>query len=341
MNSTDYNRYARQQILPEIGANGQAKLAASTVFILGCGALGSFQAELLARAGVGRLRIADRDLVEWSNLQRQVLFEESDAAANVSKAEAAARRLRAINSTIAVEALAVDVTTRNAESLLADADLVLDGAENFETRYLLNDVCIKQDKPWVYAGVIGVAGMVMPILPGRGPCLRCVVPCPPDPGATPTCDTAGVLNSAVGVIASLQVTMALRILTGSPPADVGLFHIDVWNGSFELMRFQRDERCPCCMLGNFEFLDASQVSRTTSLCGRNAVQVNPARSVELDFEALRRRLELVGRVTSSGLLIRFKADDGEMVIFPDGRAIVANTTDVAVARTFYARYIGI
>jgi adenylyltransferase/sulfurtransferase len=341
MNSTDKNRYARQQILPEIGANGQAKLAQSTVFIVGCGALGCFQAELLARAGLGRLRIADRDLVEWSNLQRQVLFEESDAAANVSKAEAAARRLLAINSTIAVESLAVDVTTRNAESLLTDADLVLDGTDNFETRYLLNDVCIKQGKPWVYAGVLGTVGMVMPILPGRGPCLRCVVPSPPDPGAVPTCDTAGVLNSAVAVMASLQVTFALRILLGAPPANTGLFYADVWNDSFELMKFQKDEQCPCCALGNFEFLDARQVSWTTSLCGRNSVQVNPPRSVELDFEALRQRLEPVGRVSSSGLLIRFKTDDGEMVIFPDGRAIVANTTDVARARTFYARYIGI
>ena len=216
MNPTDNNRYARQQILPEIGENGQAKLAQSSVFIVGCGALGCFQAELLARAGLGRLRIADRDLVEWSNLQRQVLFDESDAAANVSKAEAAAHRLRAINSTISVESLAVDVTTRNAESLLADADLVLDGTDNFETRYLVNDVCIKQGKPWVYAGVLGTVGMVMPVLPGLGPCLRCVVPSPPDPGAVPTCDTAGVLNSAVAVMASMQVTIGLRILLGSP-----------------------------------------------------------------------------------------------------------------------------
>jgi len=341
MSSTNNNRYARQQILPEIGANGQLKLAESTVFIVGCGALGGFQAELLARAGLGRLRIADRDLVEWSNLQRQVLFEESDAAANVSKAEAAARRLRAINSSIAVEPLAVDVTTQNAESLLADADLVLDGTDNFETRYLLNDVCIKQGKPWVYAGVIGTVGMVMPILPGHGPCLRCVIPSSPDPGTFPTCDTAGVLNSAVAVMASLQVTIALRILLGSPPANTGLFYADVWNGSFELLKFQRDEQCPCCAMGNFEFLDARQVSWTTSLCGRNSVQVNPPRAVELDFAELRKRLEQVGRVSSSGLLMRFGADDGEMVIFPDGRAIVTGTTDVARARTFYARYIGI
>ena len=341
MSSKNNNRYQRQQILPEMGADGQLKLAQSTVFIVGCGALGCFQANLLARAGLGKILIADRDLVEWSNLQRQVLFEESDAAANVSKAEAAAQRLRAINSSISIEALAVDVTTKNAESLLAGADLVLDGTDNFETRYLLNDICVKLGKPWVYGGVLGTIGMVMPILPGRGPCLRCVILDSPEPGTFPTCDTAGVLNSAVGVVASMQVTMALRILLGAPPADPGLLYCDVWNGSFELMKFEKDKRCPCCALGNFEFLDASQVSWTTSLCGRNSVQVSPARDIELDFVSLRERLEQVGRVTTSGLLIRFAADEGEMVIFPDGRAIVENTTDQAKARTFYARYVGI
>jgi adenylyltransferase/sulfurtransferase len=341
MGSTDNNRYQRQQILPEIGADGQLKLAEKTVFIVGCGALGGFQANLLARAGLGRIRIADRDLVEWSNLQRQVLFEESDAAANVPKAQAAAVRLRAINSSISVESLAVDVTTQNAESLLADADLVLDGTDNFETRYLLNDVCVKLGKPWVYGGVLGTIGMVMPILPGEGPCLRCVIPGAPDPGTIPTCDTVGVLNSAVAVVASMQVTAAIRILLGSPPAGTDLLYADVWNGSFEFMKFQRDEKCPCCALKNFEFLEARQVSWTTSLCGRNSVQVSPPRPVELDFASLRKRLEQVGKVSASGLLIRFRADDGEMVIFPDGRAIVTDTTDQAKARTFYARYLGI
>ena len=217
MTSNSISRYARQEILPEIGAAGQRKLAESTVFIVGCGALGGFQAELLARAGLGRLRIADENLVEWHNLHRQTLFQESDARSNVSKAEAAARRLSEINSTIAVETLAVDVTPRNAESLLADSDIVLDATDNFETRYLINDVCIKLRKPWVYGGVIGTVGMVMPVLPGSGgPCLRCLIPTPPEPGSMPTCDTAGVLNSAVAVIASLEATIALRILLAPP-----------------------------------------------------------------------------------------------------------------------------
>jgi adenylyltransferase/sulfurtransferase len=341
MNSTDLNRYARQQILPEIGENGQLKLAGSTVFIVGCGALGGFQAELLARAGLGKIKIADRDFVELHNLHRQILFEETDAAAGVSKAEAAVRRLKAINSTIDVESFAVDVTTRNAESLLANADLVLDGADNFETRYLINDVCVKHGKPWVYAGVLGTAGMVMPIIPGDGPCLRCVFPNPPPPGATPTCETAGVLNAAVAVIASLQVTAALRILLGSPPVNSGLLCVDVWNGSFDLMNNRKHDKCPCCALGNFEFLEARRTSWTTTLCGRNSVQVNPPQNIALNLEALRVRLEQVGSVSSSGLLIRFKAEEGEMVIFPDGRVIVTNTTDVTKARILYSRYLGI
>jgi adenylyltransferase/sulfurtransferase len=339
--SIDGNRYQRQQILPEVGADGQMKLAKSTVLIVGCGALGCFQANLLARAGIGSLRIADRDIVEWSNLQRQVLFEESDAASNVSKAEAAAMHLRAINSSISIESLAVDVTVKNAESLLADADLVLDGTDNFETRYLINDVCVKLEKPWVYGGVLGTAGMVMPILPGTGPCLRCVIPNAPTPGVVPTCDTAGVLNAAVAVVASLQVTAALRILLGSPLTLADLLCVDVWNGSFDFIKHKRNEKCPCCSLGNFEFLNAERISWTTSLCGRNSVQINPHGQVALDFASLRQRLEQVGHVSAKGLLIRFEADEGEMVIFPDGRGIVIGTTDQAKARTFYARYLGI
>ena len=335
------DRYARQRILPEFGEDGQQRLTESTIFIVGCGALGGFQAELLARAGIGRIRLVDRDLVEWSNLQRQVLFDETDAAANVSKAEAAARRLKAVNSAVMVEALASDVTARNAESLLADADLVLDGTDNFETRYLVNDVCVKLGKPWIYGGVIGTVGMAMPILPGFGPCLRCVFPEPPDAGTFPTCDTAGVMNSAVAAVASLQATLALRLLLGSPPADAPLFYTDVWNGSFERLKVQSEKNCPCCGLGNFEYLEAGHTSRATSLCGRNAVQVNPPRPVTLDFASLLKRLERVGRVTPAGMLLRFEADGIEMVIFPDGRAIVAGTTDVTRARNLYARYLGI
>lgn len=268
MSASVEGRYARHEALPEIGPAGQRKLAGSTVFIAGCGALGGFQAELLARAGVGKLRIADGDRVEWHNLHRQTLFQESDAESNVPKAEAAARRLRQINSSIAVETLAVNVNPRNAESLMADADIVLDATDNFETRYLLNDVCVKLRKPWVYAGVIGMAGMVMPVLPGsNGPCLRCVIPTPPEPGTVPTAVTAGVLSCAVSLIASLEATMAIRILLGTTPAEIGLFHANVWKMSFDLMKVQRDEQCPCCALRSFEFLDGPRLCRTDESIG--------------------------------------------------------------------------
>ena len=342
MNSTDNNRYQRQQILPEIGAERTTQTGGEHGFHRWLrGARG-----LCRRTGWPGLVWAEfalRTATSWSGATSSGrCFSKKATRRQMSpKAQAAAMRLRAINSSISVEPLAVDVTTQNAESLLTDADLVLDGTDNFETRYLLNDVCVKLGKPWVYGGVLGTVGMVMPILPGDGPCLRCVIPSAPDPGTFPTCDTAGVLNSAVGVVASLQVTAAIRILLGSPAANTGLLYADVWNGSFEVMKFQKDEKCPCCALRNFEFLEARQVSWTTSLCGRNSVQVSPPRAVELDFASLRKRLERVGQVSAGGLLIRFRAEDGEMVIFPDGRAIVTGTTDQAKARTFYARYLGI
>ncbi len=255
MTSPPVNRYARQIILPEIGPSGQKKLSESTVFIVGCGGLGGFTADLLARAGVGRLRIADADIVERHNLHRQTLFQESDAESQSPKAEAAGRRLSEINSTVAVETLAVDVNPQNAASLLADADIVLDATDNFQTRYLINDVCVKLGKPWVYAGVIGTAGMVMPVVPAlKGPCLRCVIASPPDPSTTAANDTLGVLNCAVAAIASLEATMAFRLLLGNPPAQIGLFHINLWDMSFHHMKVQRNEQCPCCSLGSFDFL---------------------------------------------------------------------------------------
>jgi adenylyltransferase/sulfurtransferase len=245
-------------MLPEIGEGGQRKLGASSVLIVGCGALGGFQAELLTRAGVGRLRIADADIVELHNLHRQILYRESDAEAKVLKVKAAAKRLGEVNSGVVVETLPVRFNAQNGQSLLAGMDLVLDATDNFETRYLLNDVCIKLQKPWIYGGVVGTSGMVMPVLPGlRGPCLRCVIPIPPEPGTVASSDTLGVLNCAVAVIASLQATLAMRILLGDPPAEIGLFHANVWNMSFEHLKVQRNSQCPCCAFGKFEFLDSS------------------------------------------------------------------------------------
>jgi len=335
------NRYARQQVLPEIGTDGQARLKQARVLIVGCGALGCFQSELLARAGVGFMRVVDRDVVEKSNLARQILFDEGDADAHAAKADAAGRRLRAVNSSIVVETLAADVTARNIEALLDGVDIVLDGTDNFETRYLVNDACVKHGKPWVYGGVLGTSGMSMLVRPGEGPCLRCLIPDAPQPGSFPTCDTAGVLNTAVAVVASLQATAAIRRLVGPVPPECFLTSLDVWNGSFHTFEVKREEACPCCSRRNFEFLDATRLSWTTVLCGRDSVQVTPPLDINVDLSTLCERLLSAGEAVRKGMLLRFKNAEGEMVIFPDGRAIIMGTTDEARARTFYSRYVGV
>jgi adenylyltransferase/sulfurtransferase len=333
------SRYARQEILPEIGKEGQQRLGASSVLIVGCGALGCMQAELLARAGVGRMHIVDRDLVELTNLHRQIAFTEQDAFSRASKAEAAVKRLRTINSSIVIEADAIDVTPRNVESLIQDVDAVVDATDNFETRYLLNDACIKHEKPWVYGGVIGTEGVTLLILPGKGPCLRCLMPVPPEPGSFPTCDTSGVLNATAAIIASWQATAVLRLLVGSPPSEQRLVSINPWDGTFNSFKVEKAEGCSCCGLRGFEFLKAQRTAWTTVLCGRNSVQVTPP-AASLDLKALSARLEKAGRVEQSGLVLRFQTDDAEMVVFADGRAIVMGTTDEARARGLYARYLG-
>ena len=250
------DRYARQRILPELGEEGQRKLGLGSVLIIGCGALGGLQAELLTRAGVGMIRVVDRDVVDWSNLPRQILYDERDAREHVSKAEAAQRRLRAVNSSVTIEGLPLDANPRTIEGLIEGMDLVLDGTDNFDTRYLINDACIKHGKPWVYGGVLGTTGMAMPIIPPSGPCLRCLIPEPPEPGTYPTTATAGVLSTAVSAVASFQITAAVRILTGSPPTPGGLIHIDIWRPCFDFCEVKRDENCSCCVERKFEFLEA-------------------------------------------------------------------------------------
>ena len=253
----------------------------------------------------------------------------------------AGRRLRAANSSIEIETLAADVTPRNIEALSDGIDIVLDGTDNFETRYLINDACVKAGKPWVYGGVIGATGMTMLVRPGAGPCLRCIIPDTPAPGSFPTCDTAGVLGSAVAVVASLQVTAALRHLVGNSPPGTFLVSLDVWNGSFQTFEVKREEACPCCTGRNFEFLDAKRVSWTTVLCGRDSVQVSPPQDIRVDLPSLRERLLSAGEVVRKGVLLQFKNSEGEMVVFPDGRAIVMGTTNEVRARTFYSRYVGV
>lgn len=255
------DRYQRQLALSVIGAEGQRKLAASAVAVVGCGALGSRQAELMARAGVGRLTLIDRDRVEQHNLPRQTLFDENDVRERLPKAQGAAGHLRAINSEISVEAVMADVTASNVEQLLRSADVVLDGTDNFETRYLLNDVCVKSNTPWVYGGLLGTLGGVMLIRPGTGPCLRCVFPEAPQTSALATCETRGVLNTAVAWVAALQVTEALKLLVGDLHPQFRLYGFDIWKGSYSALDVTRSATCPCCGQRRFEFLDSPPRAR--------------------------------------------------------------------------------
>jgi adenylyltransferase/sulfurtransferase len=335
-------RYSRQTLFSGIGAAGQERLSRARVLIAGCGALGSVLANSLARAGVGYLRLVDRDFVEGNNLQRQVLYDEQDALDGLPKAIAAERALRRINSLITVDAHVSDITADSVVPLLDGIDVVLDGTDNFETRYLLNDACVKAKIPWIYSGVIAAYGVTMPILPGETACLRCVFPDRPLPGTTPTCDTAGVLNGIVGVITGMASTEALKLLVGSDQLARGLTWIDLWENTFERVELPRVPDCPTCGLGQYEYLDAPLDESGVSLCGRNAVQVRPAQGTTsaLDLRALAERLKPTGEVASNEFLLRLRVDGYEMTVFPDARAIIKGTADPAVARSIYARYVG-
>lgn len=343
--ATDQSRYARQMIHPAIGEAGQRRLAAARVLLVGCGALGTHIADTLARAGVGFLRVVDRDFVELHNLQRQVLFDEADVARGQPKALAAAAQLRRINSAVAVEPLVDDVNAGNIAALIADVDLIVDGTDNFETRYLLNDAAVRAGTPWIYGGVLATYGMTMTILPGETACLRCAFPAPPPAGAAPTCDTAGVLGPAVATIAALQATEALKVLLGARDAvNRDLLAFDVWRLSFDRLLIGRKADCPTCGDGPraYPFLDYAAASRTTTLCGRNAVQVAVLPPAALALPDLADRLRAAGTVSHNEHLLRFRPATGDqhLVIFPNGRAIVHGTDDPALAKTLYARYIG-
>jgi len=342
------DRYARQTLFAGIGREGQERLRTARVAIIGCGALGTVLANNLARAGVGHLTIADRDFIEANNLQRQVLFDEDDLARNLPKAIAAAEKLRRINSEIEVTALVEDINAENVEAIVTSADLVMDGTDNFETRYLLNDACLKAGKPWVYSGVIASYGVTMNILPRDTACLRCVFPEMPLPGTTPTCDTAGVLNGIVGAIASIASTEALKILLGrAEKINRAMLWMDLWENTQDQMEIPRMPDCPACGQGHYEYLDDAGSGHSTSLCGRNAVQVRPPRRIGnahaapmMDFPMLAERLREVGQVNFNDFLLRFRVEGYEFTIFPDARAIIKGTDDQTIARSLYARYIG-
>ncbi len=338
------DRYSRQMRFYGIGEDGQQRLLDSHVTLCGCGALGTVLANALVRAGVGHLRLVDRDFIETNNLQRQVLFDEHDVAENLPKAEAAARKLGAINSGVHVEPVVTDIDRTNVIELVQDADLILDGTDNFEIRYLINDAAVKLKKPWVYGGCIGGHGQTMTILPGQTPCLRCVFEAAPAPGEGGTCETAGVLSPIVNIVASYQATEALKILTGRhDKINRELIYIDVWENlqrRIKIAPLLGKVDCPCCKRGRFEWLEGDQGTHTTSLCGRNAVQVAHRTSETLNFEELARHLETLGAVSYNRFLLKFDADGYNFTVFPDGRAIIKGTNDVDKARTLYAKYVG-
>jgi len=338
------DRYIRQVRYAPLGPEGQERLMQSTVLVCGCGALGSMLAALLVRAGVGTVRIVDRDFVELNNLHRQMLFDEHDVARRMPKAAAAAEKLRRINSSVRIEPVVADVNYTNIEQFCRDAQAIVDGTDNFETRFLVNDAALKLGIPWVYGGCLGAEGQTMTILPGRSACLRCLMAeCPP-PGSTPTCDTAGILGPAVGVVASLQAAEALKILSGNHEAvSHWLTIVELWDARIrqvDVSNLRDQVDCPACRRGELSWLAGKEGSHTAVLCGRNAVQlVHPGKSVSLD--ELAQQLGAVGQVTRNEYLLRLKVDHYEITVFPDARAIVSGTDDVAEARTVYAKYVGV
>jgi len=340
------DRYRKQTLFHGIGVAGQERLRNSRVTLIGCGALGSVIAEGLTRAGVGFLRIADRDFVELSNLQRQVLYDEEDVANRLPKVIAAANHLGRINSEVTIEPQICDVTPGNILELIQDADVIMDGTDNFETRFLINDAAVDTNIPWVHGGCVGSHGQVMSIIPGQTPCFCCLMPEMPGPGTTETCDSAGVIGAAVQIVASLQIVEALKILTGQrDQIRSSLTVVDVWDLSLRQIQLDHlliDKQCACCTHGERRWLTGSQGTRTTVLCGRNSVQLTPTSPAKLSLPRLSEQLQNSGTCRLNPFLLVFRPSDSEceFTLFSDGRAIITGTEDPSEARTLYARYIG-
>lgn len=339
------DRYHRQYLLSQLGEEGQRKICRGRVAILGCGALGSILANHLVRAGVGFVRLVDRDYLEYNNLQRQVLYDEEDIRQNLPKAVAAKNKLARINSQIEIEAVVADVSYANVESLVEGVDLVLDGMDNFETRFLVNDACVKHGIPWIYGGCIGTHGITMVVIPHQTACLRCVFETAPPPELSPTCDTAGILGPAVNIIAALQATEALKFLSGNLPAlDKTLYTYDVWTREAKALKIEGlhlATKCLTCVEKNFEYLKGEKGSRSATLCGRNAVQIMLDRPLELDFKALAEKLKDVGEVRYNAFLLKLQVDSYEITLFLDGRAIIQGTKDISMARSLYSKYVSV
>jgi molybdopterin-synthase adenylyltransferase len=339
----EVDRYSRQMIFPGIGPEGQRRISAGFAVVVGCGALGTTIGAALVRAGVGRVRVIDRDFIEIHNLPRQVLYTERDIAHNLPKAEAAERHLREANSQVEVEGIVADFSRTNAEKLVAGADVIVDGLDNFETRFLINDVALKLEIPWVYGGAIGSTGMTATFLPGEPPCFRCLVHGTPA-GGTLTCDTAGVVNAAPWVVGSMEAAEALKILVAderAAPVSRDLMVVDLWQRSCEAIPLAgfADPECPACR-GTYDALEGKPRTRVTSLCGQNAVQIWDTASSGMPLPQIKERLEALGPVESSAHMIRFPVGEQELVVFYDGRTIVRGTRDEKLARALYAKYIG-
>ena len=336
------DRYSRQVLFAGIGVDGQSRLLSSRVAIIGCGALGSAHAEALARAGVGRLRIIDRDFVEASNLQRQTMFTECDARERLPKAVACVKRIALINSGIESEAEVLDVNHTNVERLIEGCDVVLDGTDNFATRYLINDACVKHNANWIYGAAVGSYGVTMTVRPHVTPCLRCVFEEAPPVGSAPTCDTAGVIMPIISVVAAVQVTEALKLLTGK----IGKLHnslmqFDVWSNEWRRIALKSPSPdCVTCGLGKYETLTVEASDFAAALCGRNAVQISPQKPTRLDLKALSERLVALGDVKVNDYLVRCRIGEYELTVFQDARSIIRGTDDVSTARSLYAKYVG-
>lgn len=338
----DFSRYDRQWRIPQIGKEGQQRLAGAAVAVVGLGALGSVSADLLVRAGVGRIVLIDRDFPELNNLQRQTLYDEKDIQKNLPKAVLARQKLEAVNSAVRIEAHPADLNAATAGELLHGIELIVDGTDNFETRYLLNDYALKLGIPWIYGGVIRSGGTCYAVLPGKGPCLRCLFPQAPPPGERETCDQAGVLAAASHMVASMQAAEALKYLTGGAGAvDRRLWQFDLWSKEFRSISLQNAApSCSGCLQKEYPFLESDSMMETVKMCGRNAVQINSAFSERIDFGKVAEKLAGQVPVEYNDYVLSIHPAPFEIMIFANGRAIVKGTEDAGQAKSLYARYIG-
>ncbi len=335
---TDMERYSRQTVLEHLGKRGQKKLLGSRITVVGLGALGTVSASLLARAGAGHLRLIDRDVVELVNLQRQVLYEEEDIG--FPKAMKAAERLRLANSAIEIEGLAKDVNGADVLELLKGSDVVMDGTDNLETRFLINEACAEMDIPWVHAAVIGTEGRVMAVIPGKTACFRCYIKEAPTPGTLPTCETAGVLNSVAAATASLQVTEAVKLILGEEPSG-HLMVLDGWSPELLRIKIPRNRNCPVCVGGEREYLGGRKKQSIAAMCGGDTISFDPLRGGDVDLAGLALRLRKVGKVKVAGSVVVFETGKHRMTIFQDGRALMKGVSSPVEARSLYSKYIGL